>query len=145
MSGIELGPIRLDEAPQLLRLLDENHLPREGLMLHLSTTLVARNAAGVIASAALEVHGDAALLRSVAVASPHRGAGLGIRITRAAMEWAQRLGVTRVFLLTETAEAFFAKQGFRKVARDAAPESIRGSVEFAAACPASAVAMEREP
>jgi amino-acid N-acetyltransferase len=35
-----------------------------------------------------------------------------------------------VYLLTTTAEAFFARHGFCLVARDAVPASVRQSVEF---------------
>jgi amino-acid N-acetyltransferase len=80
----------------------------------------------------------------VAVAEGHRGEGLGVRMTREALELARRLGVSKVILLTETAEGFFASQGFRRIARESAPERVRASVEFASVCPTSAVAMERE-
>jgi transglutaminase-like putative cysteine protease len=71
----------------------------------------------------------------------HRGEGLGIALTRRLLEDAQRAGLRRVFLLTETAQAFFPRFGFRPVARDDADPAVRGSVEFASACPASAQCM----
>jgi amino-acid N-acetyltransferase len=144
MNKVEVGAIHADETAELLCLLEENRLPREGLLPHLPTTLVARSGGRLVASAALEVYGDVALLRSLAVEEAHRGAGLGIRMTREALDLARRLGVSKVILLTETAEGFFAKQGFRRIAREAAPERVRSSVEFASVCPTSAVAMERE-
>jgi amino-acid N-acetyltransferase len=144
VSVPEIGVIHAHEAPEVLRLLEGNRLPREGLDAHLPTTLVARVDGRIVASAALEMYGDAALLRSVAVSAPLRGGGLGIRMTREALALAKRLGAMRVYLLTETAEGFFAGQGFHRIARDAAPEAVRGSVEFTAVCPQSAIAMERE-
>jgi amino-acid N-acetyltransferase len=144
MTVIEIGAIHVEETAELLQLLENNRLPREGLLPHLPTTLVARAGGRLVASAALEVYGDAALLRSVAVAEGHRGEGLGVRMTREALELARRLGVSKVILLTETAEGFFASQGFRRIARESAPERVRASVEFASVCPTSAVAMERE-
>jgi amino-acid N-acetyltransferase len=138
-----IGPIQPAEAPELLKLLESNRLPREGLLPHLPTTLVARAEGRLVASAALEVYADAALLRSVAVEAAHRGEGLGVRMTHEALDLARRLGCSRVILLTETAEAFFAKLGFRRIPRESAPESMRASVEFASVCPTSAVAMER--
>ena len=90
------------------------------------------------------MYGRDALLRSVAVDPSLRGTGLGQRLTRAALDRAKASGVTRVFLLTETAAAFFPKFGFTTIERAGVPDSIRGTVEFASACPASAHVMVLE-
>jgi amino-acid N-acetyltransferase len=51
--------------------------------------------------------------------------------------------VVTVYLLTETAGAFFPKLGFRPIARaDVAPAVLR-SAEFTTACPRSALVMVR--
>jgi len=60
------GPASRDELPGILELLQEAGLPPDGLADHLSTTLVARQEGRVVGSAALELYGRAALLRSVA-------------------------------------------------------------------------------
>ena len=44
-------------------------------------------------------------------------------------------------LLTETAARFFPRFGFAVEDRSSAPPAVRESVEFRAACPASAVMM----
>jgi N-acetylglutamate synthase-like GNAT family acetyltransferase len=49
--------------------------------------------------------------------------------------------VRRIFLLTTTAEAFFARRGYGRIAREHAPESIRTTCEFADICPASSALM----
>jgi choline dehydrogenase-like flavoprotein len=49
-----------------------------------------------------------------------------------------------VFLLTTTAEGFFPRFGFEQITRDEVPPSVRGSVEFQSACPASAIVMRRQ-
>jgi N-acetylglutamate synthase-like GNAT family acetyltransferase len=54
---------------------------------------------------------------------------------------AQRLGVRDVYLLTTTAEQFFVRFGFTTVDRIEVPLSVRESVEFRSACPASATVM----
>ena len=71
----------------------------------------------------------------------HRGGGLGRRLTREALELARSRGASEAFLLTETADACFTRLGFGPVGRPAVPGSVRGSVEFVSACPASARAM----
>lgn len=127
----------------ILSLLAENGLPQAGLQDHLETALVARAAQGVVGSAALELYGSAALLRSVAVAEPCRGRGLGQQLTQAALTLARQRRVTAVYLLTETAGDFFPRLGFKPVERNRVPDEVRGSLEFTTLCPDSALAMGR--
>lgn len=137
-------PIELawpDELPEILALLEECGLPPDGLGDHLSSTIVARREGRVVGSAALELFERTALLRSVAVRRDLRGAGLGGRLTAAALNLALELGVEEAYLLTETADSFFPRFGFRWVPRSEVPEDVRRSVEFISACPAGARAM----
>jgi arsenate reductase len=127
--------------PEIAAFLTANGLPLAGLAEHATQLLVAREGGRVIGTAALEIYGRDALLRSVAVDAATRGTGLGQRLTHAALERARQRGVSRVFLLTETAAAFFPKFGFTSIERSSVPESIRGTIEFASACPASAHVM----
>ena len=144
MKAPAVGPMKAGELEGVLALLRRLGLPIEGLAEHAGTALVARERGGaIVGSAALEVHGSEALLRSVAVDPAWQGSGLGRRLTQAALGLASRLGLSRVYLLTETAEKFFPKFGFREVKRDEVPAGVRDSVEFRLACPASAVAMEK--
>ena len=48
-------------------------------------------------------------------------------------------------LLTTTAEGWFPRLGFVRVDRARVPAAVQLSVEFTAACPASAVVMWRAP
>ena len=68
---------RPEQLAAITELLRQSDLPPEGLAEHLASALVAREGAAVVGSAALECYGDAALLRSVAVAPAYRGQGLG--------------------------------------------------------------------
>jgi amino-acid N-acetyltransferase len=126
------------DVPAILALLERSGLPPDGLREHVATTLVARAGAHVVGSAALELYRKAALLRSVAVAADFRGAGLGHRLTRAALDLARQHGVTTVFLLTETATDFFPRFGFRPTTRASVDPAVQQSVEFVSACPTSA-------
>jgi mannose-6-phosphate isomerase-like protein (cupin superfamily) len=56
---------------------------------------------------------------------------------------ARNLGVRRLYLLTTTAEAYFAKRGFERCAREAAPAAIRQTREFRSLCPDTAACMVR--
>jgi amino-acid N-acetyltransferase len=141
VTDVSIGPARRDELPRILELLEEGGLPRDGLANHLSTTLVARGDGWVVGCAALELYGQVALLRSIAVAWDLRSTGLGRRLTEAALELSRHLGVEEAYLLTETADHFFPRFGFRPIPRSEVPRSVRSSVEFTSACPASARAM----
>ena len=85
-----------------------------------------------------DVDGDG-LLRAVAVRQELRGAGLGVLAVAAAIQRGRERGITRVYLFTETAEAFFRRLGFEPIDRDRLPESVRMGPQ-AEEC-ASAVAM----
>jgi amino-acid N-acetyltransferase len=141
-ANIEIGGARQKELPDILALLDECGLPGEGLAPHLSTTLVARDGNQIVGSSALEMYEEFALLRSVAVKPSYRGHGLARRLTRAALDLAKHHEVTAVYLLTETADTFFPKLGFKSIARSDVPEKVQRSVEFTTLCPDTATVME---
>ena len=56
---------------------------------------------------------------------------------------ARDLGIDELYLLTETAETWFERRGYRAIERDVVPEPVRGSIEFTTACSTTAVAMRR--
>jgi amino-acid N-acetyltransferase len=116
-------------------------LPLAGVPDDLDRLVVAEAGGRLVGVAGLEVHGRDGVLRSVAVAAERRGDGLGSRLTERVLERARSAGLRRVYLLTTTAEGFFPRHGFRRIERDEASPEVRRSVEFAEACPASAVAM----
>ena len=91
----------------------------------------------LVGSAGLEAYGEAGLLRSLAVDEPHRGTGLGKRLVEALEEHAKEAGVRELYLLTTTAEDFFAGLGYRRITREEAPASIAGTAQFAELCPTS--------
>ncbi|PYO42735.1 MAG: GNAT family N-acetyltransferase [Gemmatimonadetes bacterium] len=132
------------DLPAVLELIDASGLPRAGLDDHVATTLVARESSRIVGTAALELYGGSALLRSVAVAAAVRGQGLGQRLTTAALELASRHGVRTVYLLTETAGEFFPKLGFTMIERSAVDPAVQVSQEFTTACPASALVMAKQ-
>jgi amino-acid N-acetyltransferase len=124
-------------------LLQQHHLPLDGLREHLTTTVVARDAGEIVGSAALEVYADGALLRSVAVAPGRVHRGLGRELTEAALRLAHDLHVPAVFLLTTTAEQYFPRFGFARINRAEVPKTVQASIEFTSACPSSATVMRK--
>ena len=91
----------------------------------------------------LEVRGDTALLRSVAVDPAWRQHGLGHALVRRVVCEAESRGLDAVYLLTMTAEHYFPRFGFERIDRDTVPAEIAATLEFRSACPASAVAMAK--
>ena len=124
-------------------LLEITKLPPDGIKPHLENFLVIRNPnenAGsefLIGSVGLEIYGESALLRSVAVHPDFQGVGLGTRLVDSITELAKEKGITRLFLLTDTAERYFLKKGFVVVTRDRVPEDMKQSVEFSTLCTSS--------
>jgi len=142
-AAIRIEPATRDDADALLALMTRAHLPTEGLVSHLDGALVARDGDHVVGSAAIEIYADGGLLRSVAVDDTCRGIGLGARLTAAAIEDAQRRALPALYLLTTTAEHYFPRFGFERIARDEVPPSVQASIEFRGACPASATVMRK--
>jgi amino-acid N-acetyltransferase len=145
-----LRTARTDDRDAIERLLRDAELPTAGVASLLTDRaddfVVADDPArpGELAAVAgLEVCGDAALLRSVAVRPDWRARGLGHELVKRAVRVAESRGLRAVYLLTTTAEHYFPRFGFERVERGAVPPAIAATLEFQSACPASAVAMAR--
>ena len=92
----------------------------------------------------LEGSGPDQLIRSVVVTSSVRQRGFGRRIVEALAGQARTDGAKRLWLLTTSADGFFADLGWTIVERGKAPEPVRATPQFAGLCPASAVLMCRQ-
>ena len=133
------------------RLLTDTALPVAGVadMLAADATqfIVATDASQpgeLLAVAGLETCGKFALLRSVAVRPDVQHRKFGSDVVRHAIDEASTRGIQALYLLTLTAEDYFPRFGFRRIAREEVPEAIAGTLEFREACPASAVVMTRD-
>jgi amino-acid N-acetyltransferase len=133
------------DLPAVRALLETGRLPASDLNEQaLDHFLVWRDDSGVSGTVGLELYGDVAFLRSLVVAEKGRGSGAGTALTKAVEELAARSGVTSLYLLTLTAERFFAARGYSKIDRGDAPQSIRGTTQFSGLCPSSAVLMMKQ-
>jgi amino-acid N-acetyltransferase len=72
-----------------------------------------------------------------------RGKGYGGALVAEIEAYAQQLGVRELYLLTNTAEAFFTRHGYSLLDRADVPEAIRQTAEFSNLCPASAACMHK--
>ena len=122
-------------------LLAANALPLDGFPEEPEAVWIAAAGDRVVGVVALELYPDSALLRSLAVQQDLRGQRLGQQLVAAALDDVRRRDLAVVYLLTTTAETFFTRLGFAVVAREAVPDSLRGSIEFQSACPSTATSM----
>jgi arsenite methyltransferase len=138
-----LRPATAADLSAVLALLGECDLPVDGVADQFEDGyVIAEEDAELIGVAGLEVYGGHGLLRSVAVAQSARGRGVAALLVADRVEWARARGLRAVYLLTTTAESWFARHSFTTIARDDVPSSICRSAEFADICPSSAAAME---
>ena len=89
------------------------------------------------------VYGTDGLLRSLVVPASKRRRGTGSTLLEQLLEHARSAGVLDVWLLTTSAEAFFARHGFEETERANAPVVIAGTSQFKDLCPASATLMHK--
>lgn len=131
---ISQGPARSGA----IRLLASAGLPVADLTdEHMSAFFYSGPASAPNAMVGLEIYGPDALLRSLVVSPALRKRGLGQLLVAKAEQHAREHGVSTVYLLTTTAEQFFLARGYSIAPREAAPDSIRSTNEFAGLCPAS--------
>ncbi|MFT3915429.1 MAG: arsenic resistance N-acetyltransferase ArsN2 [Anaeromyxobacteraceae bacterium] len=131
------------DVPAVRALLAASGLPSEDVSYGAQLLLAAWDGATLAGVVALEGHGKDALLRSLAVAEPWRGRGVGSALTTRALERARKLHLRDLYLLTGTAEPFFAARGWRRVDRAAVPAPVRTSRQFEGLCPATVPCLVR--
>ena len=88
-----------------------------------------------------EIHGSNGLLRSLVVTPVNRGPDTGSALVEHVEAYAREQGVRAMYLLTTTAEEFFARRGYSSVHRSQVPDSIRSTAEYSEICPASSATM----
>lgn len=132
------------DLPAIAGLLGASQLPVDDFNPELlDLFLVLDDGRSVVGTVGLERYGDIALLRSLAVAGNARRQGHGQELAAAAESLADNSGVSILFLLTTSAEAFFRSRGYRVLPRDECPAEIRATTQFSALCPSTAVVMVR--
>jgi glycerol-1-phosphatase len=130
------------DLPSIASLLHDGGLQAGGARERLGRTIIAQDDRAAIGTSAWDPVGDdTALLRSIAVAPDVRGTGTGLLVTAAALRQAARAGVRDAYLVTNDAEKFFTRCGFRTISRDELPEEIAMHRQITRECPASAPVM----
>lgn len=139
-----LRTARSEDLNAIQRLLHTCDLPHEDLTpAHMEHFLVARDGEALRGVVGLEPQGNAALLRSLAVAPAARDQGLGTRLVEAVETHARHRDIRTIYLLTTTAEGYFAAHGYETIERSALPPSIQETEEARRLCPESATTMRK--
>jgi N-acetylglutamate synthase-like GNAT family acetyltransferase len=126
----------------IMHLLESASLPTLGVTDHVQHFLVAEKDETIVGTVGLEVYGDTALLRSAVVTADLQNKGIGSLLYDRNLDQARQLNVQRLVLLTNTAEKYFERKGFRKIDQKSVTGPITSSVEFTGACPSHAACME---
>ncbi|MEL6367413.1 MAG: arsenic resistance N-acetyltransferase ArsN2 [Pseudomonadota bacterium] len=130
------------DLPAIATLLSTSGLPIDDLNdQDLSLFRIVRNRDALVAVAGLERQGDLALIRSVATSTSVRGQGIAKALVADLEALASEKGIGAIYLLTETAERFFANLGYTEQDRTSVPTSIQRSRQFSSICPDSATVM----
>lgn len=142
MNGLIVDFARKPARLAVVALLEGANLPTDDLTdEHLEHFFFAGSSSAPSGLVGLELRGSDALLRSLVVSPDCRLSGAGTALVACAEEYARSLGAVSVYLLTTTAEEFFAHRGYGRIERGAAPDSIRSTREYSDICPATSALM----
>jgi len=140
--GDSMRPAHREDMAAVRRVLDLTSLEEPARDEQHGSFFVLRNEDGTVGCVSLEVLGDDAILRALAVDPKFRGAGYGWMLADMAVSQARWRGVRRIYLLTDTASDFFAaKFGFRVVDRSTLSKQVAASETFTQPAGAQQVAM----
>ena len=142
MMDVSIRPAQQADYNRVTELLQSASLPTEGVAQHFVNFLVAEDRSRTVGAIGLEVYEDVGLLRSAIVDASLQNQGIGSVLYDALIGHAKRLGIRRLILLTNTAEKYFEKKGFKKIDQKSVTGPITQSVEFSGACPSHAACME---
>ena len=151
IEPLRLGHIKMkysfateDNDPEIKRLLTDVDLHHEDIITsQLKHFVLGWDGPKLVAVIGLEIRNHSALLRSLAVDEDYRNRGIATRLVGEIEAYAKSMEVDTLYLLTLTADIFFEKRGYQRIARDSAPAGIQETTEFRNLCPANAVCMVR--
>ena len=137
-------PARSRDEQAIKRLLAAAQLPIDDISAKsLEHFLVMRDGDAIVGVVGLDLSGDFALLRSLAVVDAERGRGVGDRLVAAAEAHAAGHAVRDLYLLTTTADQYFARRGYQTSDRNEAPAELQQMPQFKSLCPSTSVLMRK--
>lgn len=130
-----------EDLPAINTLLASEGLPTSDIVLDIVHIYMFHDQDDLVGLTGLETFKKYALLRSVAVTKDFKNKGLGREIVHKTILKAKKMGMEHLYLLTTSAEGFFAQFGFRKIDRELAPSHIKSTREFRELCDKTAAFM----
>jgi amino-acid N-acetyltransferase len=127
----------------IIALLTAEKLPTADLPDPMENFAVSKKGDDVTGIIGLEIYGDYALLRSLAVDNNFRNQGIADKLLQHIEELAAAKSLKAIYLLTETAPEYFTRKGYHKITRDDVPAEVQQSSEFSHVCPQSAIVMRK--
>ena len=137
------GPASGGDLDGIKRLLVGSLLPSRDVGGADQRFIVASENGRLIGCAGLQVAGQDGLVRSMAVHWTRRNAGLGSKLHERLLFEAVLAGVRTLYVVTTTAEDFFAGHGYRRIAATQVPAALQASEEFATFVPGGSTVMSR--
>lgn len=129
-----------EQRRQVISLLSDHHLPINDITGHVKLYALLQGGM-VVGSAGLEIYGTKGLLRSLSIDDSLKGKGWGRYINQQVEAIAQKEGIQELYLVTNTAEHFFSKLGYRAINRSEVAAEVAVSGQFNGICPSSAAIM----
>ncbi len=131
------------DLPEVLKLLSMVNLPVEGVKEQFQNFFIIRKDKTIVGCIGIEIYGNTALLRSLAVHPSFQGKGLGLQLVHKIEGYSTEKNLRNIYLLTETAEKFFLNLGYNYVPRDNVDPRIKQTIEFTTLCPSSPVMIKK--
>lgn len=98
----------------------------------------------IVGCAAIEVHGNYGLFRSLAVIDAFRNLKVGSGLLNRIIQLSKNMELNELFLLTTTAPDYFRRAGWEQISRNEVPTQIAESTEFTSICPSTAICMNKQ-
>ncbi|MHA2202765.1 MAG: GNAT family N-acetyltransferase [Candidatus Hodarchaeales archaeon] len=124
------------DLPEVLTLLELVDLPIEGVKDQFHNFFIIRKDKMTVG---IEINGNVGLLRSMAIHPTFQGKGYGLQMASKVEEYSAEKGLHSIYLLTETAEKFFLKLGYKFISREDTDPKVKQSIEFTTFCPSAPV------
>lgn len=125
----------------IIHLLASNLLPTVDMYETNITLFVGLLKNEIVATIGIEKYGKVGLLRSLCVKEGFKNQKLGEKMLTYLLSFCAHENIKTVYLLTTTAEHYFARFGFAKIEREKTPVTIQNTREFQDICPSSAIIM----
>lgn len=126
----------------IIALLRVNNLPVDDIKVGEQQFFIAKTNEQIVGCIGIEIYGKDAILRSLAVDEMYRHQKIANRLYLQLLDDCLENGITRLYLLTNTAQGYFERLGWNIANRSEVPAAVGASAEFAHLCPSTAVCME---